>query len=79
MGRDGRTPRGGMGAQGMEGAQAWGRCTVEGFGQCERDQRQSRLQKGESSALKTKWDKNQTSSPSQQSQGSTWPWALSWS
>lgn len=41
--------------------------------------RDSRLQKGESSALKSKWDKNQTSSPSQQSQGSTWPWALTWS
>lgn len=40
MGRDGRTPGGGMGAQGMEGAQAWERCTVEGFGQRERDQRQ---------------------------------------
>lgn len=29
-----------MGAQGMEGAQAWVRCTVEGFGQRERGQRQ---------------------------------------
>ena len=40
MGRDGRTPGGGMGAQGMEGAQAWERCTVEGFRQRKRDQRQ---------------------------------------